>query len=95
MLKWLDASGDGVVSAQEFLDAFRRLRRARASRAIVERGRAACGRVRALLRAHRVGARTWFATLDAGGGDGKVTGRELRMGLGRLLEQLGEPPLSM
>jgi len=87
LAKFLDPSGDGEVDLEELEKAFRKARRARSEKPMVEEGKRLLHRLKNLLESKNMAVGTWFVSMDSAGAaksDGNCSMRELGLGLKKL-----------
>jgi len=93
LVKYLDPSGDGFVDISELEGAFRKARRARAQKGLVQKGKKLLTKLKAIIDKKSWTIEYWFSKMDSSGAaksDGTVSTRELRLGLKKLKQGRGK-----
>ncbi|GMH68941.1 hypothetical protein TrRE_jg1105, partial [Triparma retinervis] len=93
LVKYLDPSGDGEINLGELEGAFRKARRARAEKGLVQKGKKLLAKLKKILDKKSWTVQQWFSKMDSSGAaksDGTVTSRELRLGLKKLKQGKGK-----
>ncbi|GMI02624.1 hypothetical protein TrVE_jg13805 [Triparma verrucosa] len=87
LVRYLDPSGDGSITITELEGAFRKARRAKAMKGLMQEGKKLLTKLKNLLDKKKMTVEKWFNKMDSSGAaksDGNCTMRELRLGLKKL-----------
>eukprot|EP00520_Triparma_pacifica_P008638 CAMPEP_0118638156 /NCGR_PEP_ID=MMETSP0785-20121206/3529_1 /TAXON_ID=91992 /ORGANISM="Bolidomonas pacifica, Strain CCMP 1866" /LENGTH=2054 /DNA_ID=CAMNT_0006529377 /DNA_START=28 /DNA_END=6189 /DNA_ORIENTATION=+ len=96
LVQYLDPSNDGSIDIGELEGAFRKSRRARAEKGLVQKGKKLLAKLKTILDKKNWTVEQWFSKMDSSGAsksDGTCTSRELRLGLKKLKDGKGKKEL--